>query len=330
MDGKEETEKAEDYTRVGLTLPISLMRNLKSLYLSTSLILHPDEINFSDFVNTVSHFASFGSLEESSVEQKEETTFYNLRVPTNLKHETIDALAPGGDIWKKRIPIDFNQYIKNQLFNLVSTWGNSIQFLGFTWYVKIVVDLLDGLINSEAREYAIRRGLLPRNAELKEFYRLLNNLLLDSIEECNKPLKATFRLNVVNKENLDKFKESIDYLKTNLEKDLTEQDPSYSAKVIGGKHDELEDFLNYRIREIRTFPVLVGSNYEDGYQKKPSFDILSAIAVEVGVERRDSYFMNNKGKKVKVEQEDILRYQIRDSYDYVHRVIRTLASKSRY
>ena len=129
-------ERKGDVTRIGLTLSIKLLQNVKHLYLSSCELLFPYEISFSDFVNLVLKASTYRIFPPLPYEEDEETIFYSLRIPSDLRNETIESLRETGQgTWKEVPPIDYNQFVKNQFLRCTTEEGqySTLDFIKYIY-----------------------------------------------------------------------------------------------------------------------------------------------------------------------------------------------------
>ena len=158
--------------RIGLTLSVKLLQKIKRLYLAASEVLFPYEISFTDFTNLVLKATTYGIFREVPKETEEETTFYSLRISSQLKDETLESLKDDTDkIWKEMPPIDYNQFVKNQFLSITTLEG-SYSMLAYVWYLKLILDLLEKLGIDQGT--VLKKGSLP---DIPQLYGPLNNVL---------------------------------------------------------------------------------------------------------------------------------------------------------
>ena len=158
--------------RIGLTLSVKLLQKVKRLYLAASEVLFPYEISFTDFTNLVLKATTYGIFREVPKETEEETTFYSLRISSQLKDETLESLKDDTDkIWKEMPPIDYNQFVKNQFLSITTLEG-SYSMLAYVWYLKLILDLLEKLGIDQGT--VLKKGSLP---DIPQLYGPLNNVL---------------------------------------------------------------------------------------------------------------------------------------------------------
>lgn len=165
-------ERNTQVMRIGLTISVKILRKIKRLYLASSDLLFPFEISFADFVNLMLKSSTYGIFPEVPKEIEDETTFYSLRIPSDLREETLEPLNGGKkEIWKDHLPIDYNQFVKNQFLRCTTDEG-ALAMLVYIWYLKLILKLLEKKdIDQEA---VLKKGSLP---EIPELYAQLNNVL---------------------------------------------------------------------------------------------------------------------------------------------------------
>ncbi|MEM3448657.1 MAG: hypothetical protein QXP38_07240 [Nitrososphaerota archaeon] len=241
----EKTER--DIVRIGLTLPVKLLQKTKYLHLVSSMILFPYEISFSDFINLVLKASTYGvfpvrygTTSETPVEDDGDTVFYPIRIPSELKDETIESLKVGeSKIWKEIPPIDYNRYVKNQLLK-VNTSEGTYTMLFYVWYLKVIFELLKKSgIDSET---VLKRGYLP---DIPQLYGPLNEVLEEYIKNeidalTNKPF-------LFGKKNKSDLRESLllklkDVIEKLREDSKVDYDIEEIAKIVVDSVDVLSTF----------------------------------------------------------------------------------------
>lgn len=173
MGDEDNSERKSSVTmRVGLTLPTSVVHRFKRLYLASSQILFPYEISYTDFVNLLLRASSYEIFPDLPKDAGEETIFYPARFSSDLKDELLDSFKQSDrKTWKDPLPIDYNQFLKNQ-FLKCTTDGGAISMMSFIFYCKVVLDLLEKQgINDEG---ILSKGKFP---EIPKFHELLSRLI---------------------------------------------------------------------------------------------------------------------------------------------------------
>ncbi len=156
-------DKKSKEIRVGLTLSVKLLQNVKSLYYASSRLLFPYEISFSDFVNLILKASTYGIYPPAPQEENDETTFYSLRIPPDLKDIIVEPFTSNNqgtnqETWKELPPIDFNKFVKNQFLRSTTEEGKYLT-LGYIWYLELILELLKKENVNE--EPILRKGILP-------------------------------------------------------------------------------------------------------------------------------------------------------------------------
>ncbi len=236
--------------RVGLTLPASVVHRFKRLYLASSLILFPYEISYTDFVNLLLRASSYEIFPDLPKSVEEETVFYPARFSSDLKEEILGSFKQSGKgTWKEPLPIDYNQFLKNQFLKCTTEQG-ALSMMSFIFYCKLVLDLLKKQdINDEE---VLSKGNLPR---IPEFHDLLSKLTRAFVA----PEVAVVSLKKLKGKRLNQaLAASINQLQNDLSKEM--------AKILGKAREdskityaeeEVSEILRQNRKVIDSFPILM-------------------------------------------------------------------------
>ena len=295
---------------IGLTLPAKTLEHLKILHLSSSILISDIlefssgsfySLSFSNFIIAIIQSAKNNILDNVELTATDESVFYSIRIPKNIKDSIERVLKERGFFYGENKFPGFNRIVRYKLMSCETRYG-TFRFLFYLWFLKLVFDLVkDELENkTKALDKMLLDGEIPNFTDLYEgiYDYFLIRIMEREVFQENGSDKVSSSL------SKEHFLKSVSRELNSIHEQFEEEKKKTDRNYIPSKSTEfreawVEHILTSAYREIFLMPLLVGDGEVFGLGRSTFYGpIVGLSAYDYEVEHNNGNLIR-KGEHAK-------------------------------